>query len=147
ELNDPLLHMIRNSMDHGIEPAADRVASGKPARGTLRLAAYHQGGSIVVEIADDGRGLQLDKLRRKAIESGRHKPEEVEKWDAQTVAGMIFVPGISTADATTLNAGRGVGMDIIQQKVESLGGKVDVRFESGVFCEFAITLPGEAGVK
>ncbi|MFZ5628333.1 MAG: ATP-binding protein [Spirochaetota bacterium] len=146
-LKDILIQLTRNSLAHGIETPDERKAAGKPEAGKVELASEKAADGLRIYFRDDGRGLQLDKLRRKAIESGRHKPEEVDKWDAQTVAGMIFVPGISTADATTLNAGRGVGMDIIQQKVESLGGKVDVRFETGTFCEFAITLPIETGAK
>jgi chemotaxis protein histidine kinase CheA len=146
-LKDILIQLTRNSLAHGIETPDERRAAGKPEAGKVELVSEKAADGLRIYFRDDGRGLQLDKLRRKAIESGKHKPEEVEKWDAQTVAGMIFVPGISTAEATTLNAGRGVGMDIIQKKVESLGGKVDVRFESGTFCEFAITLPIETGAK
>lgn len=146
-LKDILIQLTRNSLAHGIETPQERKAAGKPESGRVELVSEKSGDSLRIYFRDDGRGLQLDKLRRKAVEAGGHRPDEVEKWDAQTVAGMIFVPGISTADSATLNAGRGVGMDIIQQKVQSLGGSVDVRFETGTFCEFAITLPMRAGEK
>jgi len=146
-LKDILIQLTRNSLAHGIETPEERKSAGKPETGRVEIVSEKTPDALRIYFRDDGRGLQLEKLRRKAIESGRYQPEEVEKWDAQAVASIIFMPGISTAEATTLNAGRGVGMDIIRQKVQSLGGEVTVSFQSGAFCEFAITLPTEARVK
>lgn len=140
-VKDVFIQLTRNSMAHGIETAAERKAAGKSEAGKIELIAEKIPNGLRIRFRDDGRGLQLDKLRRKAIESGRYRADEVATWDAQTVAGMIFLPGISTAETTTLNAGRGVGMDLIQQKIQSVGGTIDVQFEIGIFCEFSITLP------
>jgi HPt (histidine-containing phosphotransfer) domain-containing protein len=146
-LKDILIQLTRNSLSHGVESPEDRKAAGKNETGKIQLATRKTGTGLELIFRDDGRGLLIDKLRRKAIESGKYKPEEVAQWDAGTVAGVIFIPGISTADQATLNAGRGIGMDIIKEKVHSLGGKVELSFEAGKFCEFKIFLPDTAGKK
>lgn len=140
-LKDIFIQLTRNSLAHGIEMPEDRKAAGKSEIGHVYIAAKKSGNKIELVFRDDGRGLQIDKLRKKALESGQYKADEVAAWDATAVAQTIFVPGISTADATTLNAGRGIGMDIIKEKVDSLGGKITLKFEAGKYCEFTITLP------
>ncbi len=146
-MKDILIQLTRNSLSHGLESPEDRKKAGKNETGKIQLATRKAASGIELIFRDDGRGLQIDKLRRKAIESGKYTAEEVAKWDAGTVAGVIFIPGISTAEQTTLNAGRGIGMDIIKEKVHSLGGKVELSFEAGKFCEFKIFLPDGAAKK
>ncbi|HLP75495.1 MAG TPA: chemotaxis protein CheA [Candidatus Paceibacterota bacterium] len=139
ELNDPLLHMIRNSMDHGIESPEKRAAAGKPAMGTLSLRAYHQGGNIVVEIEDDGAGLNKDRILKKAIERGlttasaQHTDEEIFSF--------IFAAGFSTAEVITDLSGRGVGLDVVRRNIEKLRGRVDISSTVGKGTLFKITLP------
>ena len=145
-MKDILIQLTRNSLSHGLESPADRKAAGKDETGKIVLTTRKTGSGTEVLFRDDGRGLQIDKLRKKAIESGKYTAEEVAQWDAGRVAGVIFIPGISTADETTMNAGRGIGMDIIQEKVNSIGGKVELSFEGGKYCEFKIYLP-EAAVQ
>ena len=146
-MKDILIQLTRNSLSHGLESPADRKAAGKDETGKIVLTTRKTGSGTEVLFRDDGRGLQIDKLRKKAVESGKYTAEEVSKWDAGRVAGVIFIPGISTADQTTMNAGRGIGMDIIQEKVNSIGGKVELSFEGGKYCEFKIFLPDVAGQK
>lgn len=146
-LKDILIQLTRNSLAHGIETPEDRKKAGKNEVGKIQLATRKTGTGIELTFRDDGRGLLIDKLRRKAAESGKYSAEEVAKWDAGTVAGVIFIPGISTAEQTTMNAGRGIGMDIIKEKVDSLGGKIELSFEAGKFCEFKIFLPDGAAKK
>ncbi|MFO1524813.1 MAG: ATP-binding protein [Turneriella sp.] len=143
-MKDILIQLTRNSLSHGIESPSDRKAAGKNESGKITLITRKSANGVELLFRDDGRGLQIDKLRRKAVESGKYKAEEVAKWDAGTVAGVIFIPGISTADQATMNAGRGIGMDIIKEKVQSIGGKVELSFETGKFCEFKIFLPDTA---
>lgn len=146
-MKDILIQLTRNSLSHGLEAPADRKAAGKDETGKIILTTRKTGSGTEVLFRDDGRGLQIDKLRKKAVESGKYTAEEVAQWDAGRVAGVIFIPGISTADETTMNAGRGIGMDIIQEKVNSIGGKVELSFEGGKYCEFKIFLPEAAGQK
>jgi two-component system, chemotaxis family, sensor kinase CheA len=140
-LKDILIQLTRNSLSHGIETPEERKKSGKNETGRIELGTRKSANGFELSFRDDGQGLKIDKLRRKAIESGKYSADEVAKWDAGTVAGVIFIPGISTADQTTLNSGRGIGMDIIKEKVDSLGGKIELSFETGKFCEFKIFLP------
>lgn len=146
-MKDILIQLTRNSLSHGIEAPADRKAAGKDETGKIVLTTRKTGNGTEILFRDDGKGLQIDKLRKKAVESGKYTAEEVAQWDAGRVAGVIFIPGISTADETTMNAGRGIGMDIIQEKVNSVGGKVELSFEGGKYCEFKIFLPDAAGQK
>jgi len=140
-LKDIFIQLTRNSLAHGMEMPEERKAAGKPELGQITITAKKVASGIDLTFRDDGRGLQIDKLRKKAAESGQYKPEEVASWDAAKVAQTIFIPGVSTADSTTLNAGRGIGMDIIKEKVDSLGGKIALKFEAGKYCEFMIFLP------
>ena len=142
EIADPLVHMIRNACDHGIEPAADRVKAGKTPEGNLYLRAYHQGGSIVVEVADDGRGLKRDKIVQKAIAKGLipadRDPAEIPDSE---VFNLIFAPGFSTADEVTDISGRGVGMDVVRRNIEALRGKVEIQSRHAEGSTFKMRLP------
>ncbi len=142
EIADPLVHMIRNACDHGLEPAEERIAAGKSARGTLNLRAYHQGGAIVIEVADDGRGLKRDKILKKAIEKGLipadRNPDDIP--DAE-VFNLIFAPGFSTADKVTDISGRGVGMDVVRRNIEALRGKCEITSKPGMGTTFRMSLP------
>jgi two-component system, chemotaxis family, sensor kinase CheA len=138
-LEDPLVHLIRNALDHGIEPAAERAGSGKPARAALRLSAFHEGGSIVVELRDDGRGLDREKILKKARERGLVEAAK-EATDAE-VCGMIFLPGFSTAAQVTEISGRGVGMDVVKRNVEEMRGRVSVSSRPGQGTTFRLILP------
>jgi len=142
EIADPLVHMIRNACDHGIEPESERVAAGKPPAGTLTLRAYHQGGSIIIEVQDDGRGLNREKILSKAIERGLvpadRDPGEIP--DAE-VYNMVFLPGFSTADKVTDISGRGVGMDVVRRNIEALRGKVEIKSSPGKGSTFVMRLP------
>ncbi|MDO9139162.1 MAG: chemotaxis protein CheA [Methylobacter sp.] len=138
-INDPLVHLIRNSLDHGIEMPADRVAAGKPETGTIELKAYHRGGHIVIEITDDGRGLNKDKLLAKAIEKGL--VEENNLLTEKQIFELIFMPGFSTAEQLTDISGRGVGMDVVRRNIQSLGGNIEIISELGKGTTIAIHLP------
>lgn len=138
KITDPLTHLVRNSCDHGIEAPADRVAKGKPETGTISLIASHQGGSIVIEVRDDGRGLNRDKLIRKAREKGIDAPDSMT--DAE-VWNLIFAPGFSTADQVTDVSGRGVGMDVVKKNITSLGGTVEIDSAEGYGMSVKVRLP------
>ncbi len=138
-INDPLVHLIRNSLDHGIEMPVDRVAAGKPETGTIELKAYHRGGHIVIEIIDDGRGLDKDKLLSKAIEKGL--VEESNLLTEKQIFELIFMPGFSTAEQLTDISGRGVGMDVVRRNIQSLGGNIEIISELGKGTTIAIHLP------
>jgi two-component system, chemotaxis family, sensor kinase CheA len=140
-IKDPLTHMVRNSADHGIETPSDRKASGKPEKGTIRLNAYHEGGSITIEISDDGKGLNFAAIRKKAAERGIASDAEVEKMSDAQVAKFIFHPGFSTAAKVTSVSGRGVGMDVVKTNIELIGGTVDIRSEQGRGTTFTIKIP------
>ncbi|MFG0327042.1 MAG: chemotaxis protein CheA [Phycisphaerales bacterium JB037] len=142
EIADPLVHMIRNACDHGIEPESERVASGKPAAGTLTLRAYHQGGSIFIEVIDDGRGLRRDRILAKAVERGLVTPDrDPSEIPDDEVHNMIFLPGFSTAEKVTDISGRGVGMDVVRRNIESLRGKCEIRSTPGKGSTFVMRLP------
>jgi two-component system chemotaxis sensor kinase CheA len=138
-LIDPLLHLVRNSLDHGIERPAARIAAGKPETGRIELKAYQKGGNVVIEIRDDGRGLAYDRIFSKAVEHGlfpasaNPSPEEI--------AEMIFKPGFSTAEAVSDVSGRGVGMDVVRNNIRSLGGTVEVSSQPGRGTCFNVRLP------
>ena len=138
KITDPLTHLVRNSCDHGIEMPEDRIARGKPEQGTITLVASHQGGSIVIEVRDDGRGLNRDKLIKKAREKGIDAPDtmtDAECW------GLIFAPGFSTADVVTDVSGRGVGMDVVKKNITSLGGTVEIDSAEGYGMKVSVRLP------
>jgi two-component system, chemotaxis family, sensor kinase CheA len=140
-IKDPLTHMVRNSADHGIEDAAGRKAAGKPEKGTIRLNAYHEGGTITIEIADDGKGLNHTAIRRKAVERGIATEAEIERMSDAQVAKFIFHPGFSTAAAITSVSGRGVGMDVVKTNIQLIGGTIDIRSEEGRGSTFTIKIP------
>ena len=139
ELGDPLVHMIRNSADHGIEPQAERLAEGKPPAGTITLRAFHRGGFIVIEIQDDGRGLNPVRIRTKAIERGLVKPDD--NIDERAIFDLIFAPGFSTAEKITDLSGRGVGMDVVRRNIERMRGKIEIESAIGQGTTFTISLP------
>ncbi|MCH7791656.1 MAG: chemotaxis protein CheA, partial [Planctomycetes bacterium] len=142
QIGDPLVHMIRNSCDHGLEPPEERLAAGKPETGVLTLRAYHQGGSIVIEIEDDGRGLPRDKILKKAIERGIYTPDrELDKIPDSEVYNLVFLPGFSTAEKVTDISGRGVGMDVVRRNIQALRGKTEIRSAPGKGSTFAMRLP------
>jgi two-component system chemotaxis sensor kinase CheA len=139
KIGDPLVHLVRNSIDHGIEKSDARSAAGKPALGTIHLDACHRGGNIAVEVSDDGGGLDRDRILAKARAQGLVGSADTLS-DAQ-INDLIFVPGFSTADRTTDVSGRGVGMDVVRRNIKELGGKIEVRTERGRGSRFIITLP------
>ncbi len=139
EIGDPLVHMVRNALDHGLELPANRVAGGKVETGTLHLKAYHQGSNIVVELQDDGRGIDPDRIYKKAVEKGVIAPGAVLTRD-ETLA-LIFAPGFSTAEKVTAVSGRGVGMDVVKRNIDKLRGKIEITSEVGRGSTFKIRLP------
>jgi two-component system chemotaxis sensor kinase CheA len=139
KIGDPLMHLVRNAIDHGIEPANVRAAAGKPVQGRLELNAYHDSGSIVIEVGDDGGGLPKDRILKKAIERGIAQPGDT--LSDQEVINLIFQPGFSTADQVTNLSGRGVGMDVVRKNIQALRGRVDVQSEAGQGSRFTIRLP------
>ena len=138
KITDPLTHLVRNSCDHGIEMPAERVARGKPESGTITLIASHQGGSIVIEVRDDGKGLSRGKLLSKARERGIEAPDSMSDQD---VYGLIFAPGFSTADVVTDVSGRGVGMDVVKKNITALGGSVEIDSAEGYGMTVRVRLP------
>jgi two-component system, chemotaxis family, sensor kinase CheA len=138
KITDPLTHLVRNSCDHGIELPAERLAKGKPEHGTITLVASHQGGSIVIEVRDDGKGLSRAKLLAKARERGIDAPDTLSDQD---VYGLIFAPGFSTADAVTDVSGRGVGMDVVKKNITALGGTVEIDSAEGYGMTVRVRLP------
>ena len=138
KITDPLTHLVRNSCDHGIELPEDRLAKGKPAQGTITLAASHQGGSILIEVRDDGRGLNRDKLLKKARERGIEAPDSMSDAD---VWNLIFAPGFSTADVVTDVSGRGVGMDVVKKNIAALNGSVEIDSAEGYGMSVKVRLP------
>ncbi len=140
-IKDPLTHMVRNSADHGLETPEERRAAGKPEKGTIRLSAYHEGGHIIVEIADDGRGLNLDRIRAKARENGLASEADLAKMSDAQVNRFIFQAGFSTAASVTSVSGRGVGMDVVRANIDQIGGTVDVRSTRGRGSTFTIKIP------
>lgn len=139
ELSDPLVHMIRNAADHGCEKPEARIAKGKPALGTIHLRAFHQGGSIVIQIKDDGNGLNRDRLLQKAREKGIVKPNDMPS--DKEIYELIFAAGFSTAEVVSDLSGRGVGMDVVRRNIEKLRGKVDIDTVAGHGTTFTIYLP------
>ena len=139
KIGDPLVHLVRNSVDHGIEMPHARAATGKPAIGVVSLEAYHKGGCIVVEVCDDGGGLQRERILAKARERGLVGPTDT--LTDEQIYDLIFMAGFSTADQATDISGRGVGMDVVRRNIKELGGSIEVRSTDGVGSRFTITLP------
>ncbi|MEI8145757.1 MAG: chemotaxis protein CheA, partial [Alphaproteobacteria bacterium] len=140
-IKDPLTHMVRNSADHGLETADQRRLSGKPEKGTIRLSAYHEGGHIIISIADDGRGLNTDRIRKKAIEQGIATEAELEKLTEAQIHKFIFAAGFSTAAAVTSVSGRGVGMDVVRTNIDQIGGTIDLKSVQGEGTTVTIKIP------
>lgn len=138
-LGDPLTHLVRNAVDHGLETEADRIAAGKPAEGTVSLVARTEGGSVTIDVCDDGKGLDRERIRRKAIERGLLRAED--NPSEEQLLGMIFMPGFSTAAAVTDVSGRGVGLDVVKRNVEKLNGTLQVESEPGKGSVMRIRLP------
>ncbi len=130
-IKDPLTHIVRNSIDHGIEPPEERVKAGKSAIGHLLLKAYHEGGQVIIEIKDDGRGIDIEKVKKKAIEKGLITELEANSMSDREAINLIFKPGFSTAEKVTNISGRGVGMDVVKTNIERLGGSIDIQTEKG----------------
>ena len=140
-LVDPLVHLVRNAVYHGIEPAAVRVSKGKPAAGTVYLHAAHRGNAVIIEVEDDGAGLDIDKIRAKAIERGLVRSDIARNLPEVEAIKFIFMPGFSTADQIGDQAGRGVGMDVVKRVIESMNGHIDVESVRGVGTKFTLHLP------
>jgi len=141
QIADPLLHLAQNAVFHGIEPEAERTAQGKPARGTLVLRAYQEGGAVYVEVEDDGRGLDAGRLRASAVRAGFLDVPGAARLSDREALDLIFLPGFSTAEVATSVAGRGIGMDVVRTNVLRLGGEIDVETEIGVGTRFTLKLP------
>jgi two-component system, chemotaxis family, sensor kinase CheA len=141
ELGDPLVHLVRNAVDHGIESPENREAAGKPREGTVTLNAFHRGSSIVIEVQDDGQGLDADRILRKCLENGLVSRADADKMTTQQVFQKIWEPGLSTADQVTEVSGRGMGMDIVKSKIEELSGTVDIQSVPGQGTTITIKLP------
>ncbi len=140
-VKDPLTHLVRNAVDHGIEEADRRVAAGKSATGTLTLRAYHEGGHVAVEVADDGAGMDVDRIAQKAVEKGLLRPEQIPAMDKREIMAMVFQPGFSTASKVTNVSGRGVGMDVVKTNIERIGGAVSVDSTLGEGTVWRLTIP------
>jgi two-component system chemotaxis sensor kinase CheA len=140
-IKDPLTHLVRNSVDHGIEPPEVRTAAGKPAEGRITLRAFHEGGQVVMEVADDGGGLDADKIRNKALERGLITPEQAGRMSERDLLQLIFLPGFSTAAKVTNVSGRGVGMDVVRTNIEKIGGTIDLQGKRGVGTTLRIKIP------
>jgi two-component system chemotaxis sensor kinase CheA len=140
-IKDPLTHVVRNSIDHGIETPEARIAAGKPAEGCLLLRAFHEGGQVNIEISDDGAGLNLERIRQKAIERGIVTQEQALRMNDRDVGQLIFAPGFSTAAQVTNVSGRGVGMDVVKTNVEKIGGAVDLQSQPGLGTTIKLKIP------
>ena len=141
EIGDPIMHLLRNSLDHGIEMPDEREAKGKPRVGEVGLIARHEGNNVVIMVTDDGKGIDADIIRRKAVEKGLYTQEEVEQMDDADAVRIVFLPGFSTAEKISDISGRGVGMDVVRSKIESLSGQVDVETHVNEGSVFKIKLP------
>ncbi|UES38751.1 chemotaxis protein CheW [Roseibium aggregatum] len=140
-IKDPLTHMVRNSADHGLERPDERRSAGKPEKGTITLAAYHEGGHIIIEVRDDGKGIDVDKVKAKVVERGLASEAEVDKMTDAQIHKFIFAAGFSTAAKVTSVSGRGVGMDVVRNNIELIGGTVDLRSTQGKGSSFIIKIP------
>lgn len=140
-VKDPLTHLVRNAVDHGIESPATRTASGKPSTGVLTLRAYHAGGQVMVEVRDDGAGIDPQKVAAKAIERGLKTAEQLDAMATSDILNLVFLPGFSTAAAVTNVSGRGVGMDVVRSNIESIGGAVEVESEVGRGTTWRLRIP------
>ena len=141
EIGDPLMHLLRNSADHGLEDNAERVRLGKPEVGSIFLDAYQDGNNVVIEVRDDGAGIDVDKVRRKALEKGSITEKQAETMTDKDYIDLLFQPSFSTADKITDVSGRGVGLDVVKTKIEALGGSISAKTVAGEGSTFTIQLP------
>ena len=141
EIGDPLVHIIRNAIDHGLEMPEERLAAGKNAEGIVRISAYQEGNSIVIEISDDGRGVNVDRVRKKAIERNLISASDADRMTTEELVNLIFLPGFSTAEKVTDVSGRGVGMDVVRTNINKINGTVEIRSQQGLGSTFVINLP------
>lgn len=141
EIGDPLMHLLRNAADHGLESNEERAAKGKPAVGSIFLDAYQDGNNVVIEVRDDGAGINVDKVRRKAIEKGTITPDQAEVMNDKEIIDLLFRPSFSTAEVITDVSGRGVGLDVVKTKIEALGGDIEAKTKLGAGSNFIIRLP------
>lgn len=141
EIGDPLMHLLRNAADHGLESNAERVAKGKPEVGSIFLNAYQDGNNVVIEVRDDGNGIDTEKVKKKAVEKGTISPEQAETMTEQDVVDLLFRPSFSTAEKISDVSGRGVGLDVVKNKIEGLGGDIECRSVLGEGSNFIIRLP------
>ena len=140
-IKDPLTHMVRNSADHGLEDTAERLAAGKSETGTVTLRAFHEGGQIVIEIRDDGRGINVQKVRDKALKIGLCTASQLDDMSDEQIQQLVFNPGFSTAEKVTNVSGRGVGMDVVRTNIEKIGGTIEMKSTQGVGSTFTIKIP------
>jgi len=141
DLSDPIIHLIRNAVDHGVEPIGDRLSAGKPEKSIVRLEARQEGDHIVIMVADDGRGMNPERLRAKALEKGLISDEEANVMDERQSYNLVFLPGFSTAAQVSDVSGRGVGMDVVKTNIQKLNGTIDIRSAQGKGTTFVISLP------
>lgn len=141
EIGDPLMHMLRNAADHGLESTIDRLKLGKPKVGTIRLDAYQDGNNVTIEVSDDGAGVDVEKIKRKAVEKGQITEEQAEYMTDKEAVDLLFMPAFSTAEKISDVSGRGVGLDVVKNKIEGLGGDVEVRSKLGEGTTFIVRLP------
>lgn len=140
-IKDPLLHLVRNSIDHGLEPPEERRKSGKDDRGLLYLSAYHESGQVNIDISDDGRGINLERVKAKAIENGLFSEAELNRFSDREVMNLIFQPGFSTAESVSNVSGRGVGMDVVRSNIERIGGSVEIQSDVSVGTSLKLKIP------
>ncbi len=141
EIGDPLVHLIRNSIDHGIETPELRIRKGKVETGTINLKAYHEGNNVIIEVSDDGSGINFEKVKKKAYEKGMLSDEEANELSNEKLVKLLFEPGFSTSDKISDISGRGVGLDVVKNKIESLNGSIEVKTEKDRGTKFIIKLP------
>lgn len=141
DLNDPLVHLVRNAVDHGVETIEERIAAGKPPKAIVELTATQVGDHILIEITDDGKGMRPDVIRRKAVEKGLIDVEAANSMDDKQSLQLIFMPGFSTKDQISSISGRGVGMDVVRTNIQKLNGRIDIQSVSGEGSRFSISLP------
>ena len=140
-IKDILVQLIRNSMVHGIESPLKREQKGKPRKAVISLSGKAEKDNIIIKLKDDGQGLQLDKIRDKALASKKWTADELSQWNDEKIADLIFESGISTAEKTNLTAGRGIGMGIVKQKIDDIKGSININYKTGEFTEFTIKIP------
>ena len=141
EIGDPLVHIIRNAIDHGLEMPEERLASGKSPEGVVKISAYQEGNSIVIEISDDGHGVNVERVRKKAVERNLISAADADRMSTDELVNLIFLPGFSTAEKVTDVSGRGVGMDVVRTNINKINGTVEIRSQNGLGSTFVINLP------